>query len=241
MAIHVVPTARGWPSADPRFGCDNELVSLIGWVRQFLPEGRGAAGGIAKNLGENEFPDERNIMKNFSEKRSREFHCGRILARNALLEIGCSPMPILSRKERDPVWPEGFIGSITHSGEIVVAVSASSNFCRGIGIDVEENDPLDRTLVDMICRREEQNVAGLATLGIDHAKLRFVAKEAFYKAVFPLQRRFIDFQEVRIILDISSMSFFVETFFPNEKWCRSSGIGHFTRTPRYLMAYFCCF
>jgi 4'-phosphopantetheinyl transferase EntD len=130
------------------------------------------------------------------ERRRREFLTGRALARAALARLGCPPCSIPVGESRAPVWPDGFLGSISHSRSHCVAHVARSRDLLAVGIDIEAEAPLAPGLAALICRPDETGEAP----GLDPVLARFAAKEAFYKAYFPVARRFLDFHDVRVDL-----------------------------------------
>ena len=74
-----------------------------------------------------------------SRKRQVEFLAGRHCAREALRV--CAPelaeMPIGSGSHREPIWPPGIVGSITHTAQFASVAVASRSHARAIGIDCE--------------------------------------------------------------------------------------------------------
>jgi len=71
------------------------------------------------------FLEEKQAVDRAVPKRQREFAAGRMAARQAMAQIGKTPAPIPVNTDRSPHWPEGVVGSISHSLEIAVAVVAS--------------------------------------------------------------------------------------------------------------------
>ena len=61
------------------------------------------------------FPEERACLAKAVEKRRAEFGTARVCARRALAQLGFPPMPLVPNKDRSPVWPQGVVGSITHT------------------------------------------------------------------------------------------------------------------------------
>ena len=117
-------------------------------------------------------------------ERRNDFIRGRIAARRALRELGVPPGTIPIGPWRLPVWPQGVVGSISHSAGAGVAVAARAADLRGIGIDVEARD---RRLSGRIARRiltraESWALDGESTL--PWPLVLFCAKEAAFKAVF---------------------------------------------------------
>ena len=70
------------------------------------------------------YPEEAMAIERAVDKRRAEFTRGRACAREALSELGVPPQPIPVGTHRQPVWPLGVVGSITHCKGLVVAVAA---------------------------------------------------------------------------------------------------------------------
>lgn len=145
-------------------------------------------------------PEEQAHIARAVEKRRREFAAGRLLARGLLTEAGAGVDCLLPDGDRVPRWPEGVVGSITHCDRICAAAVAPASATAGVGLDVEPAVALADGLVPMIVRPEEH--ARLASLpsGLQPLAgiLTFSIKEAVYKAIYPRQRVFLDFQQVAI-------------------------------------------
>lgn len=143
------------------------------------------------------------------EKRKREFATGRGLARRLLSAHGVESAPLLNDPDRAPIWPERVVGSISHTHGYCGVVVAPRTLYAGLGLDVEQGEPLKRDLVRSITREEEREA--LARLpeerALLHAKAIFSAKEAAYKAQYALSRTFLGFSAMRIELDLEAGSF----------------------------------
>ena len=132
-------------------------------------------------------------------ERRREFGTVRHCARKALGRIGVPAVPVLPDVDGAPRWPVGVVGSMTHcAGYRAAAVARSGELC-GVGIDAESHAPLPDDSLDLILRHEER--ARLVQLARTYPTLHwdrilFCAKEAVYKAWFPLTRRWLDFADV---------------------------------------------
>ena len=151
-------------------------------------------------------PDEAALVGSAVPKRRREFAVGRSLARGLLAEIGIPPAPLLRDADRCPIWPEQVVGSISHSSELCAVVVTRSDRPRGVGIDVESDQPLEKKLRDRICLAAEidgldEDAAGL------RGKLLFSIKEAIYKCQFPISRTRLDFHDVEVELDLERQRF----------------------------------
>ncbi|WP_258609692.1 4'-phosphopantetheinyl transferase family protein [Mesorhizobium sp. AR10] len=144
------------------------------------------------------------------ESRRREFAAGRACAAEAMKALGLPLEPIGTATDRSPVWPEGIVGSISHSGSIAGAsVALRSSGIRAIGLDIEELLPLDEELYPEICVEEER--AWLATRPPSErgllAKAIFCAKEASYKCQYSLSRQILEFAALRVELDLPQHRF----------------------------------
>lgn len=134
-------------------------------------------------------------------RRHVQFALGRACAREALRQLGAGGDIAIGRAaDRRPLWPEGYVGSITHSHEHAAAAAASVNRYRGLGIDLERTRAPSDGLLERICRPEER--AAIAAL--DDAlraiafTAMFAAKESVYKAVNPLTGVYLGFHDARV-------------------------------------------
>jgi 4'-phosphopantetheinyl transferase EntD len=142
----------------------------------------------------------------------REFALGRTCARDALALLDGPRAAIPMGRFRDPVWPFGYVGSITHShgfcAAAVAKVACEGGNIIGIGIDCEPAAPLPNELPGLVCSADE-----CAWLKSHHLRdvpwdrLFFSAKESVYKALFPTTHRYLEFRDVGICFDSSSQSF----------------------------------
>jgi enterobactin synthetase component D len=122
-----------------------------------------------------------------TEARRLEFAAGRAAARQALRRLGVDDAPVLIGDHREPVWPTGTIGSITHSDGTALATAAWRRNWSGVGLDIES---LDRYFTDLLAMitSESERVGLHPFLGAapDRTAVAiFAAKEALYKALYP--------------------------------------------------------
>ena len=134
-------------------------------------------------------------------RRRREFATVRSCARDALRRIGVAGAPILPDADRVPRWPAGVVGSLTHCEGYRAAAVAPADELAGIGIDAELHEPLPAAAAELVLRDEER--ATLRTLAeaqpaVHWDLIAFCAKEAVFKAWFPLTRRWLEFAEVSV-------------------------------------------
>jgi 4'-phosphopantetheinyl transferase EntD len=149
------------------------------------------------------FPGEEALVAGAVENRRREFATARRCARQALATLGRPPTAILSGPSREPLWPTGIVGSITHCAGYRAAVVARDTDLLTVGIDAEPHEPLPGGVLEAIALPRE--IAMLSALRHDERaicwdRLLFCAKEAVFKAWYPITGRWLDFSEADIEL-----------------------------------------
>jgi 4'-phosphopantetheinyl transferase EntD len=158
-------------------------------------------------------PAELALMGAMVPGRKGEFAAGRNAARRALGRLGF-PDATLPRRpgSSDVHWPEGIMGSISHTRGLRAVACVRTSQLRSVGLDVEEAGPLGDEIIDAICRPEE--LAALAQsaapLPSDWPRLVFAMKEAAYKALYPVTRRVLTFHDVRVDVNASQRSYRAE-------------------------------
>jgi 4'-phosphopantetheinyl transferase EntD len=143
-----------------------------------------------------------------SLQRRQEFQAGRQAARWAMAQLGLPARPIPMANDRSPEWPDGLVGSISHCRGACFAIVAQSAQFRGLGIDIEPLADLPQDIWDTVLRAEElQSIQRLPSDTWGRAALQhFVAKEAVYKAQFPISKRLIDFHAIRLTMAFDHLS-----------------------------------
>jgi 4'-phosphopantetheinyl transferase EntD len=142
--------------------------------------------------------DETAAIAHAIPKRRAEFAAGRRAARAAMTEIGHAPFAIPQGRDRAPIWPVGLSGSIAHCDSCCIAAVALKENYASIGVDIEPATPLAPDLVEVICTAEERAwLAGEPSPGLA-AKVIFSAKEAVYKAQYPLTGKVLGFDDVTL-------------------------------------------
>ncbi|HWF00694.1 MAG TPA: 4'-phosphopantetheinyl transferase superfamily protein [Caulobacteraceae bacterium] len=183
------------------------------WLASVAPAAAAAARSISAPQPAR--PEEESGLEHAGERRLSEFRAGRAAARAALEQLGARGLDhdanLPRRASGAPDWPPGIVGSISHCDDLAVAIVARTSSMAQLGFDIEDAAPLDADLVDRVCRPDElTGNRSLATAGVDEAKLAFVAKEAWYKAVCSLGGEILDFRDVAIRLKPQEWSFEIE-------------------------------
>ena len=133
-------------------------------------------------------------------KRQREFAAGRACAA-VLLNRWNVTEEVSVAKDRSPIWPNGFVGSISHSDRWVWAVVAKSEDRPTIGIDTEivvSPETCDMLDNDIVTSSERSVIESLGLSPQVAFTLAFSAKEAFYKCWYPITKTFFEFKQVAI-------------------------------------------
>jgi 4'-phosphopantetheinyl transferase EntD len=153
--------------------------------------------------------EERAIVAAAVESRRREFAAGRILARRLLQSLGFEG-PLKRMTDGTPAWPAGIVGSITHCATLAAATVCRSENCWGLGIDVDVRRPLPSDVAALVLTSDEAYWTAPSEANPDAGLLVFCAKEALYKAIYPLTRQIIEFNSVKITPDRSGKGFSAE-------------------------------
>lgn len=129
-------------------------------------------------------------------KRVAEYVAGRLCARAALQQLGWQHTPGFGH-QRQPLWPQGVWGSITHSNGMAVAVVSEK---VSIGLDLESilADNIAQEVGDTLMTRTEQQRFS-SQLSPRLITLIFSAKESFYKAAFPYVGRLFEFSAMDVL------------------------------------------
>ncbi len=153
------------------------------------------------------YPAEAAHLRKAVAKRVGEFAAGRLCARQALARFGVQDFPLRVGEDRRPLWPEGFVGSITHTHGFYGAVVARAAELRSIGVDAELVGRVGRHLWPKICSPgeiawlERLDEIGQAQLGA----LIFSAKEAFYKCQYGLTGAWVGFEDAELDPDATDL------------------------------------
>ncbi|WP_108651828.1 4'-phosphopantetheinyl transferase family protein [Dongshaea marina] len=134
-------------------------------------------------------------------KRCAEFLAGRYVARHALEQLSGTAYQIPAAPDRSPIWPQGIIGSISHTNTQALAMVAYARDHLLLGLDLENwmEPVLARELSDqIICPQERKLLADSELEFHQGLTLIFSAKESLYKALFPQVKRFFGFEYARV-------------------------------------------
>lgn len=126
--------------------------------------------------------------------RDSQFAAGRRL----VAELVGGPHVDVPRGARGaPMWPTGVVGSITHTRRYAAVAVAASVDAVSIGIDAEPIMPLAAETIAVVTNSAEL-VRITPACGELAGLVAFVAKEAVFKAWWPVHGRELDFSEVAL-------------------------------------------
>ncbi len=153
------------------------------------------------------FAEEARALGSAEPARRREFETGRACARRALASLGLPAAPVAGGERGEPLWPAGVVGSITHCSGLRACAVARASDVRAIGIDAEPHAPLPPGVLDAVCAPGERRALAAHGAGVCWDRVLFSAKEAVFKAWYPLTGRLLGFEDVDVRLDPAAGTF----------------------------------
>lgn len=134
---------------------------------------------------------------------------GRLAAFRAIKALGMTPEPVLRGKHREPLWQDGIVGSISHKGDIAIAAVVSKTIADGIGVDLEcIDEPVNLRISTRVCHPSEMDWIFKRQDNRDiRFKMVFSAKEAGFKAFFPIHQIFLNYLDAELSWDDDRQSF----------------------------------
>jgi 4'-phosphopantetheinyl transferase EntD len=130
-----------------------------------------------------------------SEQSQRQSGAARAVARELLSRLGHGGAAIGKATSGAPVWPAGVVGSLAHDDRVALAAVARARDFAALGIDIEPDEELPTEMIDLVATPAERSRYGRRFL---RSRALFVAKEAVFKAVHPLDGVFLDFQDIEV-------------------------------------------
>jgi 4'-phosphopantetheinyl transferase EntD len=121
----------------------------------------------------------------------------RIVARALLGRLGVHDFALVRAPAGGLIWPAGLLGSISHDDEVALAAVARTRDFAALGVDVEPPDALPEELISLVATPAERRRYSHDVLS---SRMLFAAKEAVFKAVYPIDGIFLDFHDVEVDL-----------------------------------------
>ncbi len=142
--------------------------------------------------------DEVRIVSSSVLKRQEEFATGRWCARKALEKSGYSGFAVLSNGNREPIWPKGICGSISHTKGAYCCAVAKNNEYRSIGIDIENaNRKISEGALKIILNDDEMDWTSKKE--DMYKRIIFCIKESVFKLLYPLIKDHFYFSSVSVL------------------------------------------
>jgi 4'-phosphopantetheinyl transferase EntD len=141
------------------------------------------------------WPEELQPFANSVVQVRRASGAARMVGRRLLGGLGYPPCALPKSESGWVCWPAGIVGSLAHDGRVAAAAVARRDRITSLGIDVEPAEALPHETLDMVLTPGERQIIGSDGF---KARLFFVLKEAAYKAVYPIDNRFLEHHEVEI-------------------------------------------
>jgi 4'-phosphopantetheinyl transferase EntD len=147
---------------------------------------------------------ERALVRNAVARRKGEFAAGRYCARQALARLNISAPIILRDTNGCPLWPQGAVGSISHTTGCIVSVVGRSSQVIALGVDVDSHlTPFPESVLDHVFVPEE--LRWLQSMSVEsrtlHAYALFSVKETIYKCVYSATGDRLGFADASLELD----------------------------------------
>jgi enterobactin synthetase component D / holo-[acyl-carrier protein] synthase len=145
-------------------------------------------------------PSEEPGVANAVPHRRAEYAAVRECARTALRRLGVPEATVPPGPDRAPLWPAGFVGSMTHVDGYRAAAVGRAETWVGIGIDAEEHAPLPPGVETLVMSQDELTALARTDPALCPDRVLFSAKESVYKVWYPVTRSWLGFEDVDVRL-----------------------------------------
>ncbi|KPV93644.1 4'-phosphopantetheinyl transferase Npt [Pseudoalteromonas sp. P1-9] len=154
------------------------------------------------NLFESFSIDKPECIARSVAKRQAEFLSGRVMAQQALSQLGKKDISVTIGKNRSPVWPNDILGSISHTDTKAICIVGYKSLNSYIGCDIENyvKNKMKFEVFAQIINQDEKKLIEHSHLEKNIAAiLTFSAKESLFKALYPEVKRYFDFTAAQLI------------------------------------------
>ncbi len=143
---------------------------------------------------------EAELILNRHASYQQNFIRGRSCAKRALESMGfrMDDLELLRLPDGQVSWPEGVVGSISHTEGFAGAIVGWKSDFQSVGLDIEKKNRVQPTVWDRVFTKNEKEtlLQFSKELHAEKATEIFSLKEAFYKFQWPLTNRFLGMREV---------------------------------------------
>lgn len=172
-----------------------QMRASADWSSPFPP---GIAFALARDATEADLlpAEAADLSPRAVAKRRQDFQNGRLAAARCLAHLNLPRTPIRSGSDRAPIWPDGVIGSLTHSGGIALAAMGRCAEWSAIGLDLEHLSGVRRlAIAERIADADERSWIGQSRRRLMAV---FSAKESIFKALYPAHQAWFGFEAVTL-------------------------------------------
>ncbi|MBZ9797633.1 4'-phosphopantetheinyl transferase [Mesorhizobium sp. ES1-4] len=182
------------PSANP-----SEEIALARAMAAMAPAGIRTGCRIIRRRDEVHLlpPEARSIPARQPAMR-RASGAARWIAHRLLADAGFDGFALLRSPSGAPAWPGGMTGSLAHDDDMAVAAVAPVGRIVSLGIDVEPALPLPDDIFAIVSTAADRMGSADRRLA---GRILFCAKEAVYKAAYPLDREVLGYEDIAVDLD----------------------------------------
>jgi len=179
------------------------IATIQQWKNEFVDSSIQICARPVTDHTESLTPQELTQVEAAVAKRQYTFSTGRKCAKDALLKIGIEshhyPNGLLTQEDGSVAWPDGSIGSISHTNDWAMAALANrGGKFQSIGVDIEKIDRVEKGVLRLIATDSEREFLDT------NSSLRwgrvavFSIKESVYKCLRPIYGKFIRFKDVEL-------------------------------------------
>jgi enterobactin synthetase component D len=135
------------------------------------------------------------------EKRLADYLAGRIVGRHAMAALGFAPGDIAIGKNREPIWPKGISGSISHSdGQVACIATTQPAWLMGIDVEKIMVPTTAESVANQILNPDEKGMlVQISDSPSVSCTVVFSAKETLFKALYPYAKVFFGFEAASIV------------------------------------------
>ncbi|CAI3954131.1 4'-phosphopantetheinyl transferase EntD (siderophore biosynthesis) (EntD) (PDB:4QJK) [Commensalibacter communis] len=150
-----------------------------------------------------------NSLIKYSIKRQAEYLSGRFCCKIIFDYLNDSNQ-VLSNHDKSPLWPKGFVGSISHTDKNAIAIMTRNVLCK-LGIDIEYFDKKKILNYEHLISNYEMLLLKSHNISYKLSLLiSFSAKESLFKALYPQTKIPLYFDKMYIYkIDISNQKFYI--------------------------------
>lgn len=145
------------------------------------------------------FSEEKAICEDYEPRRLEEFSKGRYCAHQCL-EVLNKQQAVGKRPDGSPIWPEGIIGSISHSQNLAGAMLSNKRTHASLGMDIEQIGRITPDLWPVLFGTYELKLIGDQPLELQNrfSTILYSLKEAFYKMQYPITKEGMESKDLQI-------------------------------------------